>query len=355
MMKKTRTDVRTRLSQRRQRRLSGEAAYRALASVMLGAQLLLWLTFFSFDRAFQATWQSAVMLLAPLAAICAVWALGAPALETPAGKWIGLMLVPCLMLDAALLLFGLSGLIGLLMPQYPPWVSTLVPAAVCVLSALCARPRGAAYGAITLRGLLLILFVLGTLFLRASSRTDRLWPLLGKGIGNTAYTALLASGSVWGAALLFALPEGANERGTGKRAVLPALLPWALGCVWALWFGMLRPWSEGDVISVAQKLTGLSRNASSVVIYELAGLMWMLLLPLSLTGALSACETLVARAIPKCPRWIPLVAAPLPGVCLLLFNSDSASHMLATALPWRAAAALAAGAALWILAWRERT
>lgn len=353
MMKKTRTDVRTLLSQRRQRQLSGEAAYRALASVMLGAQLLLWLTFFSFDRAFQATWQSAILLLAPLAAVCAVWALGAPALETPAGKWIGLVLVPCLMLDAALLLFGLSGLIGLLMPQYPPWVSTLVPAVVCVLAALCARPRGAAYGALTLRGLILILFLLGTLFLRASSRSDRLWPLLGKGIGNTAYTALLASGSVWGAALLFALPRQ-TEPGTVRRAALPALVPWALGCVWALWFGMLRPWSEGDAISVAQKLTGLSRNASSVVIYELAGLMWMLLLPLSLTGTLSACETLVARAVPKCPRWIPLVAAPIPAVCLLLFNADSASNMLSTALPWRAAAALAAGAALWILAGRER-
>lgn len=348
-MHQTRTGVLTPKAQRRSRARGDTAAYGWLGAFQLGAQLLLWVAFFAYDRALQTTWQATVPLIVPLGALYAVWRAGSPALQTRAGQLVCLALLPCLMLDAAFLLFALDGLIGGLIPQYPAWVGILAPAVICVFTALCARARGAAYGAFTLRWLLALLFVVGTLFLRASSRSDRLWPLLGKGLANTALTALSSMGGLWGAALLFV--QAPSVHGSRLRF---ALAPWAVACVWALWFALLRPWDMGDVLSLSQKLLGLSRSASGMVVYELAGLLWMLLLPLSLTGACSAGETVLTRVLPKCPRWIPAALIPLPGALLLLFFSQSAGDILSAALPWRAAVSLLCGAALWLIARKEK-
>lgn len=348
-MQPTRTDVHTPAAQRRGRARGDAAAYGWLAALQLGAQLLLWVAFFAYDRALQAAWQAAALLIVPLIALYAVWRYGAPALQTRAGQRVCLSLLPCLMLDAAFLLYALSGLIGELIPQYPAWVGVLAPAVACALTALCAKSRGAAYGAYTLRWLLVLLFVVGTLFLRASSRSDRLWPLLGKGIENTALTALPGAGGLWGVALLFT-----QGRKAAKKRLRFAIAPWAVACVWALWFGLLRPWGEGDVLSLSQKLLGLSRCASGMVVYELAGLLWMLLLPLSLTGACCAGETLLRGALAKCPRWVSPLLIPLPGAVLLLCLSGSAGDVLSAALPFRAAVSLLCGAALCLIARKEK-
>jgi len=348
-MHQTRTDVHTPAAQRRARARGDAAAYGWLSALQLGAQMLLWVAFFAYDRALQATWQAMALLIVPLLALYAVWRWGAPALQTRAGQLACLSLLPCLMLDAAFLLFALSGLIGELIPQYPAWVGVLAPAVACALTALCAQSRGAAYGAYTLRWLLALLFVIGTLFLRASSRSDRLWPLLGKGVENTALTALSGAGGLWGVALLFT--QGAKG---AKKRLRFALAPWAVACIWALWFGLLRPWGEGDVLSLSQKLLGLSRSASGMVVYELAGLLWMLLLPLSLTGACCAGEGILRGALPKCPRWLSPLLIPLPGAALLLCLSQSASDVLSAALPFRAAVSLLCGAALCLIARKEK-
>lgn len=348
-MHQTRTDVHSPAAQRRGRARGDAAAYGWLSALQLGAQLLLWVAFFAYDRALQATWQAAALLIAPLLALYFLWRAGEPALQTRAGRMVCLALLPCLVLDAAFLLFALSGLIGELIPHYPAWVGVLVPAVACALTALCARGRGAAYGAYTLRWLLVLLFVVGTLFLRASSRSDRLWPLLGRGVAQTALTALPGAGGLWGVALLFARPPAQG----GKR-LRYALGPWAAACVFALWFGLLRPWGRGDVLSLSQKLLGLSRSASGMVIYELAGLLWMLLLPLSLTGTCCAGEALVLGAFAKCPRWIPAPLIPLPGALLLLCLSGSAADVLNAALPYRAAVSLLCGAALCLIARKEK-
>ena len=64
-MMKTRTFVHSRQAQRRQRMQSEASACRALACVQLGAQILLWITFFGYDRAVQAVWQAALLWLSP--------------------------------------------------------------------------------------------------------------------------------------------------------------------------------------------------------------------------------------------------------------------------------------------------
>lgn len=347
-MHQTRTDVRTPAAQRKSRRLGDAVAYGWLSAFQLGAQLLMWVAFFAYDRSQQAVWQAAVMLIAGLLPLHALWRAGAPALESRAGRIACLSLLPCLMLDAAFLLFALDGLTGGLIPQYPSWVGVAVPAVVCALLAVCARPRGVAYGAYALRWGLLVLWGIGTFFLRASSRSDRLWPLLGKGVAPSALTALSGAGGLWGVALAFV--QGKSD---GRGRLRYSLAPWAVACVWALWFGLIRPWGAGDVLPLSQKLLGLSRSASGMVVYELAGLLWMLLLPLTLSGACAAAETILTRAAPRCPGWIPAALIPLPGALLLLFAGEHAAAILEAALPWRAAVSLLCGAALCLIRRKE--
>lgn len=347
-MMKTRTAVHSPQSEKNQR-IHGEAiAVRAMAAAQMGAQLILWITFFGYDRAAQTVWQAALLWGIPLAALYFVWKKGSAALGRKSSRCVLLALLPCLTLDAAFLLFALSGLIGQLIPQYPGWVSVAVPAAFALLSAFLARPRGVSYGTDLLKWLLILLFVCGTVFLRASNRADRLWPIWGKGIGNTALTALRGAGSLWGVALLFALPPK-----QGKAAGW-TLVPWGLACVWALWYGFVRPWETGDVMAVAEKLMGFARHASSITMYEIAGVMWMILLPLALMGALSASEKITLFSFPQCPRWIPLAAVLIPGCALLLIWPEAAIGLLDQTLPWRIAPSLAAGAWLWVQERRNR-
>lgn len=331
-----------------QERMQGEArAHHALACVQMAAQMILWVTFFGYDRAAQAVWQAAAAQGIFLIAACLVWK--KVSFHVEKGRWIALLLIPCLMLDAAFAMLALSGFIGQVIPQYPSWVGVIVPGAACLFTAVSAGRRGAAYGADVLKGLLLVLFVCATLFLRDSSRADRLCPILGLGIGNTALAALNGSGSLWGAALLY-LPNGQPQ---GKAKTAPwAVTAWLMGCIWALWHGFMRPWSVGDDIAVAEKMMGLARHASSVTMYEIAGVLWMLLLPLSITGSLTAGGRIIRRAWPKLPRFAAMAAILLPSLALLWFPAETL-RLLETLLPWRMALGLLTGAGMLILSRKE--
>lgn len=348
--RQTRTRIHSEQEAERQQKRQWTSALRAMASVQMAAQGLLWITFYAYDRAQQATWQAAILQLIPLSAFWQLWRFGAGAMDSCNGRYVPLVLFPCLILDAALSLLALSGMIAQLIPQYPGWISVAAPAAACVITVLCARLRGVSYGAQLLKGWLVVLFVFGTMFLRASTRSDRLWPLLGSGIGNTAFTALHGAGSLWGAALLFALPSSEEK----TKSVPWAVVPWALMCIWALWYGFLRPWASGDNIAIAEKMMGLARHASSVVLYEMAGLLWMFLLPLSLISGLASCERLVCRSFPKCPRWIPVCCCMLvPSIALIAWPAQGAA-LLETLLPYRAALCLLGGIALTVMSQKEK-
>ena len=359
--RQTRCAVTNREEARRQQRRAARAAYRTLGAIGLAVQLMLWVTLYAYDRLVQTTWQAALVLALPLAGLWALWRGGEGALSTPGGAKVTLALLPCLTLDAAVLMRTLAGYISQLIPDYPLWACIVVPAALCWLTALFSRENGAAYGASLFRFLLLGLFLLATVFLNANAHPVRLWPLLGQGPGRTAAEALAGAGSGWGVALLFALPlhsqreeraRPAGER-TAGRAALWTALPWLMCVIWALWYGMVRPWRSGDALDVGERLMGLARHSRSPLLYECSGLMWMLLLPLALTGCAVSGEKLLRSAVPRVPRSVAALVPLLPGTVAALVWPDELLDALGWALPWRALLSAAAGGALWALSARK--
>jgi len=349
LFKQTRTRIHSPSAQRRERTHGLAASARAMAAIQLGTQLILWVFFFGYDRASQAVWQAALMLLVPLLAVWLIWKYAA--VEHPSARWWMLPLLLCLLLDAVFLIAALGGFISQLVPNYPAWIATLIPAAVCFWAALCARPRGVKYGSAVLCAPLIVLLVFGTVFLRASTRADRLWPILGDGLLSTARSALTGSGAAWGAALLFALPR--TEKVKLKTAGW-ALVPWLLCVICALWFGFLNPWSPGDHLPIAEKMMGLARHAHSVILYETSGVMWMLLIPTSLIACFSTGAQLITRAFPRLPDWLSLLWVPVLALAAVLIWPDHIFGILSATLPWRVAVSLLCGVILLIVKRRAR-
>lgn len=349
----TRTQIHSAAAEERQRRQARASAFRMLAAVQLTAQLLLWVTFSAYDRCAQAVWQAALMLLVPLAALWFLWRAGVGAWQTKAGKIAALPLLLCLLLDSMLLAYVFCGFFDSLIPEYPYPVGAIALCALCLLAVLASRREGTAYGLSALKYPLLLCFLLGTLFLRASSRGDRLWPLLGSGFGSTAMTALLGAGSLWSVALLVGLPA-ADDPLPAPRSSLWAIVPWVIGSTWALWYGFIRPWIPGDTLSVGVRLMGLARHAEGVVNYQLAGLLWLLLLPCALCGCISSSELLLCRTFPQVPRWFACSLPPAAALATVLIWPEALPNVLEKLLPWRAAVSLLCGAAMLIIARKER-
>lgn len=327
------------------------AALRAAAAVQLGLQLLLWVTFGGYDHAVQAVWQAALVLLLPLLLLFGVWRQAQQGLEK--GRWLALLLLPCLWLDAALLLYAICGLVDAIIPEYPYLTGALAAAAVCWLTLVRAREEGVAYGVSALKVPLIVLFLLGTVLLNASRRADRLWPLLGQGVANTAMTALRGTGGLWGTALLFVLP-GKNTEKPSLRTAGWAVIPWMAGAVWALWHGFLRPWAIGDALSAGQRLMGLARHASGVWSYQLAGLLWLVAIPASLCANALSGEVLLRRAMPRCPRAVLTLVTLLPGLLAVALLPSRLPSLLSLLMPWRGLISLLAGLLIWFAGRRRR-
>ena len=191
VMKKgrTRTDVHSQADAVSQRQSSRASALRAMAAVQLASQLLLWVTFQGYDRAVQTVWQAALMLALPLLILYLVWKKGVRAQETRAAGYMSLPLLVCLLTDAAQMLYALCGFVDWYIPEYPYAVGAISAATVCWLAVMLGRRNGTAYGISAAKPLLVVSFLLATVFLSDSNRADRLWPLLGQGIGHTAGAA----------------------------------------------------------------------------------------------------------------------------------------------------------------------
>ena len=349
LFKQTRTQVHTAADRQREQKRGYLSAARAMAAIQLGTQLILWLFFFGYDQAEQAVWQAALMLLLP---ICALWLVWKNAnLAHPSARWWMLPLLLCLAADAAFLVTALGGFISQLVPNYPAWITTALPTAVCLLTALCARPRGVRYGSAVMAAPLVILLVFGTLFLRASTRPDRMWPILGDGLLSTAKSALTGCGAAWGAALLFAVPSAGRTDG---KTVGWALAPWGMFVLCAVWFGFVNPWSAGDDLAIAEKMMGLARHAHSVILYEISGVMWMLLIPTALIACFSTGGQLLTAAFDRLPGWAALLPVPVLAVCAALFGTQNIFSILSAALPWRYAVSLLCGAGLLITGRRRK-
>lgn len=342
--RRTRTAVHSESAAQQEREAGRSRALYSMAAVQLSAQMILWVTFFGYDRAAQAVWQAGLMLFLPIIVLWFLWKKAQNGLPLPSGRMLLLPLLLCLLADAAFLLFALSGLINLLMPQYPAWVCVITPALLCYLAALWSGRRGVSYGLSVMKIPLLVLFVFGTVFLRASSRADRLWPILGQGIVSTAHAALNGCGSAWSVGLLFLFhPTKTSDAPCRLRWVL---IPWGLCVMWALWYGFVRPWAPGDSLAIGEKMMGLARHASSVILYEVAGLMWMLMIPLAFTACISSAERIASNVLPRCPYALALLAVPLLACAVLLWKPGSIPRLMETLGPYRAFVSLLCAAGL---------
>lgn len=325
-------------AQKRERERGLLSASRTASAIQLGTQLLLWIFFYGYDQSQQAVWQAVLMLFLPLLVLWLVWKNAAA--DHPSAKWWMLPLALCLFLDAVFLLFSLSGFISQLVPAYPAWVPAVFLMLLCLFAALCAKPRGVHYGSAVLAVPLIVLLIFGTVFLRASTRADRMWPILGSGLLSTAKSALTGAGAVWSIPLLV----GMNP----KKTAAWAAAPWGLALLCAVWFGFLNPWAAGDELAVAEKMMGLARHAHSVILYEIAGVLWMLLIPTALTACFSSSGGLIRRAFPRLPFWISLLPAALLSSAGVLIWPDGILFILQYVLPWRYAVSLICGLGLLI-------
>lgn len=349
--RQTHTDIHSQAEAIAEKEAGRRSALRSMAAVQLGAQLILWVTFYGYDRTSQTVWQAALMLFLPILVLWFLWKKSISSLQARSARFLLLPLLLCLFTDAAFLLYALGGFISQLMPQYPSWLGVIIPAIFGYLTALWSGRRGVSYGLSLMKMPLMILLVFGTVFLRASSRADRLWPILGQGIGSTALAALNGSGSVWSVSLLFLFHSQDNPQ--SQKSVGWALTPWVLCVLWALWYGFVRPWFPGDSLAVGEKMMGLARHASSVVLYEVAGLMWMLLIPSALTACFSTAERFLTAAVPRCPYMLALLVLPLLVCALLLWKPGQIPGWIETLGPWRTLISLLCGLGLLLAGRRD--
>ncbi|MEG0511622.1 MAG: hypothetical protein RR653_02765 [Clostridia bacterium] len=353
--RQTRTPVHSPPAAQLSREQGTRAAYRTLFVIQMAAQLLLWVSLYGYENAMQTTWQAVLMLLLPLLALWALWRVGGSAVSTPMGARIALLLLPCLMLDAALLLYTTQSLLRQIIPSYSPTLDALLIAIFCFLTVCLGKQNGVAFGANCLWGLLLLLFLFSTLLLDADANPVRLWPLLGQGLQHTAMQALSGVGSLWGIALLFILPLGKpteirSPMHPRMRTLLWALIPLGLGFIWALTYSMVRPWRVGDVMTDGQRLLLLGQQSNRVFLSQFPFLLLLLLPPIALSGCVMSGEKLLRNAAPKCPRSVAAALLLLPAVVLVLAFPAGPLAFLQALLPFRTALSALTGGLMLIIA-----
>lgn len=355
----TKTTVNSPKTEAEDRRSGTVNAYRSLAVIQMTVQLMLWVTLFCYDRAIQTTWQAALMLIVPLGLLWTLWTAGRDGIRTKAGSYAVLLLLPCLLVDATLLLFALTELMSEMVPSYSLPLHVVLATAICYANICLSHENGVAYGAKVMRWGLLGLFALGTVLLDADANGYRLWPILGLGLGNTALSALEGSGSVWGVALLFILPMGKDGRipapsriGQSKAAhhTIPwALVPWVLGFIWAMWISLTGPWNALDHFTIGEKLIGMALHSGHVLLSELTNVMWLLGMVIGIVGCATSGEKILRNVLPKMPHLLSAAVVLLPAMAMSLLFQDSLLSIIAVMLPYRAALSLAVAAAMIVI------
>lgn len=328
-----------------QSRLAGTAvAYRRMASLLLAAQLLLWLMLHGDSPEAQTLWQSA-LLLAPVG--LGVWAISGLAWskQTNRRPWEMLLLWLCLFGDGILLLHSLIAVLHRMMPSYPAGILRTVIPALLLGGVLLGRENGTAYG-IGLWRWMLPLFLLPALWQSLTANGfDRLYPLLGSGLPHTLKLASGGLGAVWPAALLFALPPRMQPgMGGGKRGLSHALVPTAGLCLCGLALCCAAPWLAGGGSGPGELILQLGRSCT-IPAAGLYALFWMLLLMLGFCGVLHSGRRLAAQVFPKAKGWLAVLITALPALAVVWLFPEEQPPWLAGMLPWRLG--LWAAAALW--------
>ncbi len=356
--RQTRTKVDDKSSERISRKRGQIAAYRAMAAVQITVQLILWIMLKAYDKGMQTTWQSALMLAVPVIGLYLLWTAGKGGLSSNAARFWLLALIPCLLIDAAVLVTVLDAFVSEMMPAYSPVLRLAIIGFLSLWAVCGARQNGVAYGVAALRHVLLLAFALGTFLLNADINVDRLHPLLGGGVSTTALNALEGIGGVWGVSLLFALPGISRVNMSivkikRRGAWIYALLPLVLCVVLALWLGLARPWRADDAMTMGERLMGLARNSRSILICELVGVGWLLALPCALFGCVRSGESLLSNAFPKLPRLLGTLAVLMPAVVYAFFCGNNGLGFAEAIMPYRIVLGAAAGIAVLVCGIRE--
>lgn len=362
-VRRTKTSVHDQKTEKEDRRSGTVNAYRSLAVVQIAIQIMIWVTLFCYDRALQTTWQSMLMLFVPLAILWVLWTAGHQGIRTKAGSYVVLLLLPCLLIDASMLLFTLTELMSEMVPSYSLPLHLVLATGISFLTICVSHENGVAYGAKAMRWGFLGLFALATVLLDADANTYRLWPILGLGLGNTALTALSGVGGLWGVALLFILPMGKDghmpapsrtgQVGRPHHTIPWTLLPWVLGVVWAFWTCLTGPWNALDHFTIGEKLIGMAIHTPSVLLAEFTNVMWLLGMAIGLAGCATSGEKILRNIMPRIPHTIAAGIVLFPALALSLIFQDALLSILEVMLPFRAALSAVAAIAMIVIAKKE--
>ena len=357
--RQTRTPVHDQSAQREECRSGLRLAYQTLAAGQLISQLLLWLVLYGYEPLKHTLWQAALMLCLPALLLWLTWRLPTKTGPRSPRAGFGLLLLPCLILDGYLLMLASCSLMSYMIPAFPLWIQLATVSLFPLLTLWVSGKNGVAYGAYTLRFLLLALFILITLSTVGSATPKALWPLLGDGLPKTALAALGGAGACWGIGLVYLLPQEAsapNAPAKGRQRPGGGLfvwLPMVLCLLWALWMSLLCPWRPGEALSVGQRMAASSRHSSLILLGEAGALFWMLLLPVSQLGTLHAGARLLQAVMPKAPQRLWPFVLLLPSIAGVYFSPSEALPFIAPLLPWRFALSALCGLCLWFAAKKE--
>lgn len=316
-------------------RLAGAVcAYRRMASLLLGAQLLLWLMLTANAPEAQTLWQAALILLP---AGLGVWAVSGLAWGRQHSRrpWEMLLLWLCLFGDGLLLLHSLIAVLHRMMPSYPAGILRAVIPALLIAGVLLGRENGAAYG-IGLWRWSLPLLLLPVLWQSLTANGfDRLHPIMGYGLPRTLGMLPGGLGALWAAGLLFALPPGMGSgMGKRKRGLSHVLVPLAGLCLCGLALCCAAPWLAGGGNSPGELILRLGRS-STVPAAGLYALFWMLLTMLGFCGVLHSGRRIAAQVFPKLKGWMAALVTALPALAAVWFFPEELPMWLTGLMPWR--------------------
>lgn len=362
---RTKTDIHTQAEEKQQRMHSLAASYRLLASVQIFTQLLLWATLWLFEEAVQASWQAMLLQIAPAILLWGLWRALPQRRLQKSSRWIRLLLLPCLWLDATVLFVPFVQFsFRQLLSWSVPWVA-VVAGFIWWLTVATSGSHGVAFGVQQFKWLLLAGLALSLLTFSSGDPT-RLFPFWARGIPATLQAALGGIGSMWGVALLFIAPRDARplhesdygQTKRGLRRMDPSLIClaacWLLAMVCVFWLVLCAPIGQTADAGVGEKLFVMAWRSSGVILFQISIMFWLFLLPCALAGTASFATMLVEEAMPRPPRALTSLLFVLVPVALSFLPSEAVMQVVRVALPWRLVPAVLCGGIILLVERRRK-
>ncbi len=329
---------------------------RVTVAVQLATQLLLWLFLWLFDELLQASWQGIVLMLAPALVLFFLWSAFPLRPATLAMRRVRLLLLPCLWLDAALVLITLSLFSQLQLPNWPNHAIDIGIGLLAFATVTLSGKHGVAYG-INALWWVAVLMLVGTLTFSGAPSPENLWPIFGNGIPVTLRSALWGIGGVWSVGLLFTLPRDSSHarRPDTKPRLLPyVLVPIVLVGIWIFYHCMRGVGFGVNFYAPKEKMIVLSWMGTNLLLLFFTTVLWLMLLPMALSANATCGVSFLTEAFPRMPRRLAALLCLLPPVVLAMFPEAATLRSLQAILPYRFLLSAVTAALSWILERRRR-